>query len=159
MDMEDVLLLLHLLGAFLIVAGAGTATVLGPVMARMRNTQALAALIRPGRIIPWLTHSGAFVVLITGSWLVTEEGRFDFDQGWLIASYVLWIAVMALSFLGLGPHQRELERLAEEAAEAGDEENEDLIAAVNAPRGMIMGAVANLITVAILVLMVFKPGA
>lgn len=159
MDLEDVLLLLHFLGVFLIVAGAGTATVLGPVMARMRNTQALAALIRPGRIIPWLTHSGAFVVLITGSWLVTEEGRFDFEQGWLIASYVLWIAVTALSFLGLGPHQRKLERLAEEAAEAGDEENEDLIAAVNAPRGMIMGAVANLITVAILVLMVFKPGA
>ncbi len=159
MSLEDVLVIVHILGVFLIVAGAGTATVLGPIMARVRNTQALAALIRPGRVVPWLTHSGSFTVLVTGSWLVTRDARYDFDQAWLVVAYALWIAVMALSFLGLGPHQRELERLAEEATESGDAENEALIAAVNAPRGMIMGNAANLIMLVFLVLMVVKPGA
>lgn len=159
MSLVEILLVVHLLGVFLIVAGAGTATILGPVMTRVRNTQALAALIRPGRIVPWLTHTGSFVVLVTGSWMVTEGGRYDFDQAWLMAAYVLWVIVMAISLLGLGPHQRELERLAEEAIESGDDENEELIAAVNAPRGMIMGNVANLIMLAFLLLMVFKPGA
>ena len=134
MSLYDWLLFLHLLAAFLLVAGlvAFAVMVLGPSEAVVSRTLAPAATA--------LWNAGGLGVIVFGVWLALEVDGYELWDGWIIAAIVLWlIASAAGGRLGAGVREGEsLQR-------------------VDGARVLL--AVMALATLALLLDMIFKPGA
>jgi hypothetical protein len=134
MSLYDWLLFLHLLAAFLLVAGlvAFAVMVLGPGEAVVSRTLAPAATA--------LWNAGGLGVIVFGVWLALEVDGYELWDGWIIAAIVLW-------FVGSGSGGR----LAAAVREGGP------APAIEGARAMVM--VMALSTLLLLLDMIFKPGA
>ena len=134
MSLYEWLLFLHVVAAFLLVSGmvAYGALLLGgggEVASRALGPPALA-----------LWNVGGLGVLVLGVWLALEVDGYELWDGWIIAAFVLWlIASAAGGRLGAGVREGEsLQR-------------------VDGARVLL--AVMALATLALLLDMIFKPGA
>ncbi len=154
----QILLFFHILGSFMIAAGAGLGEVTLAGMRRSRSTTAILALANAGSRVPMLTITGALITIITGSWLVSVTGQ-SFGAPWVSVTYLVWILSMALSAAILGPAETKLHALAVSENAAGREESPALIAAVADMKVMITTHVLSLMVIVFIALMVFKPGA
>ena len=159
MSLREVLLFLHIVGAFLLVAGAGASTALGVRMGMTTSTQAIAIMSGlQHRVETFVTIPGAVVVIVFGSWLVDEAG-YNFADGWIVAAYVVFVLALGLGTGVLTPMVRRLHEHANELVGRGVAESEELRAEADSPRKKIMGMVLNLSFLVFLYLMVAKPGA
>lgn len=153
------LLIAHLVGVFLLVAGSGAATLLGVAQGRTQSPKVMATLARLSEISEWaLIYPGYLLAILFGSWLVDEAG-YDYGAGWIVTAYVLWALAMLVGLFFLTPATRRLRRRAEELVAEGVEGSEELQRQAGSP---LVGAVAMLENVAVfafLYLMVAKPGA
>ena len=134
MSLYEWLLFLHIVAAFLLVSGmvAYGALLLGgggEVASRALGPPALA-----------LWNVGGLGVLVLGVWLALEVDGYELWDGWIVAAFVLWlIASAAGGRLGAGVREGEsLQR-------------------VDGARVLL--AVMALTTLALLLDMIFKPGA
>ena len=142
-----VVLVLHLLAALFVVGPLAVAAVTSPRLARAGRLDALRAAQRTTR----LYALASVVVVLLGSAMVGlgETGdAWSFGQLWVSASYVLWVVAVALTLAVVVPAQE----AAVEALEAGQD------AGGTAGRMAAGGGLAMLVWVAIVVLMVTKPG-
>ena len=98
---------------------------------------------------------GAAGTLIFGIWLWHEQG-YGIGTFWIWASLVLWVIANALGGIG-GKHQERTRKLAEQLAAAGDTKSAELRALLRDPRGNALSWLAGAATLAILVLMIWKP--
>lgn len=91
MALVDILLFLHVFGAFALVSGtmamAPFALGLGGALGR----QDILRLAATGSI---LSGVGATLTLVIGLWLVGEKG-YDFFRFWILGALALWIAAGA----------------------------------------------------------------
>jgi uncharacterized membrane protein len=152
----DWLLLVHILGAFLFLSGSIVAGVLALAAMQRERPSEIALLLRLVRQAVVVVGVGSLVALGLGIWLAEYVG-YGLGQGWVVAAIVLWAASGALA----GPAGKTLRRAretAERLAEDGDRPNEQLRLAVRNPRALAMNGIAFLLLIAILVLMVWKPG-
>jgi uncharacterized membrane protein len=154
----QILLFLHILGAFMIAAGAGLGEVVIAGLRRTRSTTAILALLNAGSRVPMMTVPGAVIAIVFGSALVTGTGH-SFSETWLSLAYLGWIVSAVLSVAVIGPAQRKLHALAEAELAAGREESPALIEAARNPRMAMASHTLGALLVVFLVLMVFKPGA
>lgn len=160
MSTFEVLLFLHILGALLIAAGAGVGGATGIAMTRTDSVRAIGLLARVARraerivIVP-----GALLTIVFGTWLVAKYDFHDFDEAWISGAYVLWVVAMGLGTGVLGPFLRRIDERAAQLEAEGVETSAELRAMASAPRGMITGNALHLVILALLYLMVFKPGA
>jgi uncharacterized membrane protein len=153
------LLVLHILGVFMIVGGAGIATALGIKTAKSRRTRTIADLSGISIVAErFIITPGAILAIVAGSLLVHEAG-YTFDQFWIIASYVLWIAAMSIGWLILGRHSSRLNDHARRLVADRVEESDELAREAAAPIASVFGAIQNLILLAFIYLMVVRPGA
>lgn len=156
--MYKALLVLHLVGVFLIVGGAGLATALGIKMSKTGNTRVIAELSALSIVAErYVITPGAVLALVAGSFLVHEAG-YAFDQFWIIASYILWATAISVGWGVLGPHSSRLNRHARQLTSDGVEESAELEADAAAPSAAILGGVQNLILLTFICLMVVRPG-
>ena len=132
--MYDTLLVLHVLAAFSLVAGV---VCFGVLVLRPGGTAARQALGLPALAL-W--NVGGLGVLVLGIWLAIDAEPYEVWDGWIIAAIVLWFVASAAG----GPLSR------------GMREGPD---ALPAARARVLFAVAAVATAALLVDMVFKPGA
>ena len=139
----DWLLLFHLLGALLFFAGAAVAAVGQLEALRRRRPSEVALLLGTTR---W------------GVLLVADEEHWSFDQGWIQAAYGLWLASMAVGALG-GRPARKARELAERLAAGGDEPSPELDRAVRDPLSLVLSFASGALLLALVVDMVWKPGA
>jgi uncharacterized membrane protein len=156
--MYKTLLFLHILGVFLIVGGAGVATALGIKMSKSRNARTIADM--SGLSIAaerYVITPGAILALVAGTFLVHRSGH-QFDEFWIIAAYVLWIAAITIGWVILGRHSSRLHGHANELLAKGVEEDDELQKEAAAPVGPVFGAVQNVILLAFIYLMVVRPG-
>ena len=157
--MYDTLLFLHILGVFLIVGGAAIATALGIKASKSRRTHTIADLSGLSIVAErYVITPGAVLALVAGTFLVHRTGH-TFDEFWLIAAYVLWVAAISIGWLILGPHSSRVHKHATELVASGVDTSDDLQKEAAAPVGMIFGLVQNVILVAFIYLMVVRPGA
>lgn len=144
-----VLLVLHLLTVAFLVGPSAMAALLSPGHARAGRVDALRTAARTTR----LYTMGTLVTVLLGSALVGASGTrtptWDMGDLWVAGSYVLWFVAVALVLLVVVPAQNQAVRELEAGRGA-----ERL-----APRIGAGGGVAMLCWVAIIVLMVLKPGA
>jgi uncharacterized membrane protein len=150
------LLMLHITGAFFLVSGSVTAGVLSVLAIRAERPGETALLLRLIKVAVIVIGAGSGATLIFGIWLWHEQG-FGIGTGWIWASLVLWVISNALGGMG-GKHQRRARTLAEQLAAAGDAMTDELRALLRDRRGNALSWVAGVATLAILVLMIWKPG-
>jgi uncharacterized membrane protein len=147
--------MLHVSGAFFLVSGSVAAGVLNVLAGRAERPSETALLLRLIRIAVIAIGIGAAGTLIFGIWLWHEQG-YSIGTFWIWASLVLWVIANALGGIG-GKHQERTRKLAEQLAAAGDTKSAELRALLRDPRGNALSWLAGAATLAILVLMIWKP--
>jgi uncharacterized membrane protein len=153
----DWLLLFHILGAFLLFSGSIVAGILQFAAARRDRPSEIAlvlSLIQPAIVAIGV---GAIVTLGFGLWLADDAG-YGIGDEWVIAAIVLWVVGNALGWAGGKPLGQAAE-LAQRLAADGDRPSEELHRAVVDRRALALSYLSLAALVAILVLMVWKPGA
>jgi uncharacterized membrane protein len=152
----DWLLLVHILGAFLFLSGSIVAGVLALAATQRERPSEIALLLRLVRPAVIVVGVGSLVALGIGIWLAEYVG-YGLGRGWVVAAIALWAASSALAGPA-GKTMRHTREFAERLAEDGDRASEQLRLAVRNPRALAMNGIAFLLLIAILVLMVWKPG-
>jgi uncharacterized membrane protein len=150
------LLFLHVTSAALLVGGAvaaGTAQI--AALQRERPSE-IAALLRVARQGVVFVGIGSLGTLGFGLWLADYQ-RYGFTDGWILASIVLWVVSQALGGAG-GRSARHARERAEQLAAAGDEPDAELNALIAHRPSLLLSYASTGAIVAILVLMIWKPG-
>lgn len=151
------LLAFHILGAFLLVSGAVVAGVLQlAAMGRERPSE-VALLFRLSRVAVVMVGVGSLTVLAFGIWLA-EDLNYGVGDEWVLASIALWVTSAALGGAG-GRTYRQARELAEGLAAEGDRPSAELKRLVAGRPALLLNYASVAALVAILVLMVWKPGA
>ncbi len=137
------LLTLHLVGVLVIVGPLGMVTSTAGRLAREGDVPGLTRALRTTRVF----SLASLVVVVLGT-LMLEREPWDIPRGaaWVSASYALWLVAVALNLAVLAPALKE----AIAAAGASSDRVARKIGAV--------GGLSALCWVAIVVLMVYKPG-
>ena len=160
MDTREFLLIVHIVGAFLIVGGAFTATSLGIYAGSSTSTHTMRLAADLQRKVEFaLIVPGSLVVLVFGILLVADSDVIDFSEGWVSASFALWILVTAAGPAVLGRHAKRIKARAEVLIAQGVTESPELQSEYGTP---LVKAVSMALDVALIVfvyLMVAKPGA
>ena len=156
MTKYDWLLLVHVLGAFLFVSGSLVAGILALAATQRERPSEVALLLRLVRPAVAIVGIGSLVALAVGIWLAEYVG-YGLGKGWIVAAIALWAASGALGGPA-GRTMRETRELAERLAQEGDQPSEELRLALRNPRPLAMNTAAFALLIAILVLMVWKPG-
>jgi uncharacterized membrane protein len=127
---------------------------------RRRRPSEIALLLGLTRIGVLLVALGALIVLAFGLWLVqlVQLGRFGYGAGWVVAALALFVVVTLLGVAGGQPPKR-ARKLAVRLAKEGDVESDELCALLDDRLARTLNYLSAALLVAIVVLMVFKPGA
>jgi uncharacterized membrane protein len=147
--------MLHITGAFFFVSGSVAAGVLNVLAQRSERPSESALLLRLIRVTVIVIGIGSAATLVFGIWLWNCLG-YALGASWIWASIVLWVIANALGGIG-GKQQERARTLAEQLAAAGDTATDELRALLRDRRANAMSWLAGAATIAILVLMIWKP--
>jgi len=153
---HDWLLLIHVAGAFSVLAGALLAVVLNQAAMRRSRPSEVALLLGLTRVAVVLISVGMVVALAVGLWLV-DDTAYDLGDAWIGAALVLWAVALVLGSVG-GRRDRRTRELAEELVASGDRPSDELAARLRDPVTLALSYGSGVAVIAILVLMIWKPG-
>ena len=146
---------LHIAAMFTAVAGTVFPEVFLHFVANTRDPRAIATTAhvaeRIGMVVPVFFIGGAILGLLA-AW----AGAMDFTAPWLIATYVLFVTAIVVGTLFTDPW---VKRLRGAAVASGDAPSLELSAVIDESRAKLASAFLMLLTLVIIALMVFKPGA
>lgn len=152
----DLALCLHLLGAFSLVSGTVVAGV-GFELARRRASCAeIAVLLGLARIGAALVVGGVVFAGAFGLWLVAL-GHWGYGTAWVDAAIGLLAAVVVIGSIG-GQRPKQARRLATRLAAEGESSSAELRALLSDRAAIALNYLAAAALLAIIVLMVVKPG-
>jgi uncharacterized membrane protein len=155
----DWLLFLHMTGAFLLVGGGVVAAALNIASLRRDRPSEILVLFGLIRIAVAAIIVGSVLALVFGLWLVNEAPfAYSYSDGWVIAAIVLLIAGNAIGGYA-GSRDARTAKYAEELAAAGDTPSKELQARVRNPITLAGNYVSGLLLVALVAIMIWKPGA
>lgn len=149
-------LFFHLLGAFLFIAGVIVAGVVFEAARRRRRPSEIALLLGLARIGMLLVGAGATIVLAFGLWLVHLD-RFDYGANWVVAALVLFVLVVLLGGVG-GQSPKRARKLAARLAKDEDTESDELRSLLDDRFARAANYLSAALLLAIVALMVFRPG-
>jgi uncharacterized membrane protein len=150
--LHDWLMFFNILGA---IVWVGAVILMTAMTERANRAPDGAAVLRLSRDLewvgPWLIGTSSAVVIGAGIWLVFVEEGSAFSQLWLVLSLVL-VGLSMVEGIWSGPEGKRIARLAEERGA------EDRDVRSRLKRLLWGGRLDLMILVAVLWLMVFKPG-
>jgi uncharacterized membrane protein len=144
---HDVLLFLHLLGAFATV----TVVVLLTTFAVAARGPAAVPVLRLSGLAQRIWGFAGLATLVFGVWLALDMDEYGLLDGWILAAFVLWVIAA-----GTGARVGEAFNQAREAAERGEG---DVATLVTDGRTRALHVVMALAVTALLIVMIYKPGA
>jgi len=156
-DRYDWLLFLHMTGAFLVVGGAVMAGVFNLAALRSERPSEIVLLFRFARLAVGAIGVGMVLTLGFGLWLVHHVG-YGWGQTWIVLALVLWVLSNALGGIG-GKREKQVRELAERLAAEGDVASPQLSARLRDPVWLTLSWGSGIVVIAILALMIWKPGA
>jgi uncharacterized membrane protein len=152
MTVAGVALLLHVLAAMAFVSGYVGTNVMTEVARRARTIdERRAALSASGTFDRMLNQRGGTAVIVTAPIVVWAYG-YPLTTPWLLISTLMFLAIPILGGLFWARIGR---RLDEALARADDERAATLL---NDPRTVLVARLENLLVLAIIALMVLRPG-
>ena len=157
MSTYDWLLFAHITGVFLLIGGAVIAAVLNLVALGRDRPSEIDALFGLIKLAALPIGIGAFMAFVFGLWLV-HEADYSYGDGWVVAAIVLFVIFAAAGSFG-GRRDDATRRLAHELAEEGDAPSAVIRRRVRDPLSLALSYGAGILMVAVLALMVWKPGA
>jgi uncharacterized membrane protein len=157
MSRYEWVLFLHVTGAFLVLGGAVIAGVFSIAALRRERPSEIAAVLRLTRWGVTSVSIGVLMTLVFGLWLVHIVG-YGWGDTWIVLALVLWVLSSALGGIG-GRRDKETRQLAERLAAEGDAPAPELRARLRDPLALGLSWGSGLVAVAILGLMIWKPGA
>jgi uncharacterized membrane protein len=153
----DWLLFLHVAGAFMVFGGAVMAGVFNLAALRRERPSEIALLFRLTRVAVASISVGMVLTLAFGLWLVDNVG-YGWGDGWIVAALALWVLANALGGIG-GGREKQTRVLAERLAAEGDVPTPELTTQLRDPVRLALSWGSGIVVVAILALMIWKPGA
>ena len=159
MSFDDWVLALHVLSAFSLVAGIILFWVL-VVTVRRIDTPAETLRLGPiAKVGNATVGAGMGGTILFGVWLAFSVGGYDIWDGWILAALVLWLVGAELG-RRTGAAFMQGPVLAQELEAAGQTGRSGELLAVNrTSQGLLMHALTTLVVLAIIIDMVWKPGA
>ena len=157
MDRYHWLVFLHVTGAFLVLGGAVFAGILNFFAMRRDRPSEVVVLYGLVRYAAAAIGVGMFVTLGLGLWLV-EHVDYSWGDAWIVLALILWAVAGALGGQG-GKRERETRELAERLAAEGDAPSAELRARMRDPVTLALSWGSGAVVLAILALMIWKPGA
>jgi uncharacterized membrane protein len=151
----QLLLFLHLTGAFLFVGGAVAAGVLRLAAIRRALPSEIAVLMRAVRLAVPLIAAGLVLVLAFGFSLADRLG-YDLGSRWLTETFLLLAWIVLVGGVA-GRQDRHTRELAERLAEGDDRPSPELARRLRDPVNLTLNVSLLAATVAIVALMVWKP--
>ena len=153
------LLFLHITGAFLFAGGILVAVVLNLVAQVRERPSEVALLLGLTRFAIPIIGLGSFMTLGFGLWLVSEAPfGYGYGQAWVITALVLWVVGNAMGGQG-GSRENATRIYAEKLAEDGDAPSAELRARMRDPLTLVLSYGGAVLMVAMIAVMVWKPGA
>ena len=157
MSRYEWLLVFHIAGAFLVLGGATMAAIFNVAAQRRERPSEVAALLGLTRLPVVAVMIGMPLLLVFGLWLVADIDWADWSDGWVIAALILWVVANALGGAG-GKRDKRARELAERLAAEGDQPSDELRARLRDPVSLALSYGSGLVVLAILALMIWKPG-
>jgi uncharacterized membrane protein len=156
---DDWVLALHVLSAFSLVAGLVLFWVIVVAVRRIDtpgDTLRLGPIAKVGNAT---VGAGMGGTIIFGVWLAFSVGGYDIWDGWILAALVLWFVGAALG-RRTGEAYMQGPKLAQELESAGQTgRSEELLLVNRTSQGLLMHTLTSLVVLAILIDMIWKPGA
>lgn len=157
MDRYQWLLVFHMTGAFLLLGGAVFAGILSAAALRRERPSEVVVLYRLTQIAVRSISIGTLLTLVFGLWLVADLNFVKWSNTWVIVALVLWVVANALGGIG-GRREKGTRLLAERLAAEGDAPSPELRALMRDPLTLLLSWGSGVVVVAILVVMIWKPG-
>jgi uncharacterized membrane protein len=151
------LLFLHVTGAFLLLGGGVIAGALNLMALGRERPSEILLLFGLIRIAVVSILIGTLLAFVFGLWLVHEAG-YGYGEGWIVAAIILLVLANALGGIG-GRRDDRTARLARELAASGDAPSAELRGRVRDPISLALSYGSGLVLVALLAIMIWKPGA
>jgi uncharacterized membrane protein len=155
-DTYDWLLFLHVTGAFLVLGGAVMAGIFNFAALQRERPSEIAVLFRLARVAVIAIGAGMVLTLGSGLWLVHQVG-YGWGETWIVLALVLWVLANALGGIG-GGREKQTRELAERLAAEGDAPSKELSSRLRDPVWLALSWGSGVVIVAILALMIWKPG-
>jgi uncharacterized membrane protein len=156
-DRYQWLLVFHVTGAFLLLGGAIFGGILNVAALRRERPSEIVVLYRLVRIAVSSISIGMLLTLVFGLWLVADLDYAKWSDAWVIVALVLWVLANALGGIG-GRREKATRQLAERLAGEGDASSPELRAHLRDPLTIALSWGSGLVVVAILAVMIWKPG-
>ncbi len=157
MDLYQWLLALHVTGAVLLLGGGVIAAPLNLAALGRERPSDIVVLFGLIRFAVVSIVVGSALALVFGLWLVHEAG-YGYGDGWVVVALVLFFLANAMGGIG-GRRDERTAQYARELAAAGDAPSAELRARVRDPISLTLSYGSGLVLVAVLALMIWKPGA
>jgi uncharacterized membrane protein len=152
----DLALCLHLLGAFSLVSGTVVAGVSFEMARRRTNCAEIALLLGLARIGAVLVVAGTLFAAGFGLWLV-DLGHWGYGTPWVDASIGLLTLVVVIGSIG-GQRPKQARKLATNLATEDLPPSAELRSLLDDRIALALNYLAAVALLAIIVLMVVKPG-
>jgi uncharacterized membrane protein len=150
------LLALHVSGAFLLLGGTVLASAFSVWALRSERPSEIALFLGLTRVAVVAIGLGSLLTLVLGLGLVGERD-YSFGEAWILLSLLLWVVGMATGGIG-GSRDKETRLLAERLAAETNVPTAELHARMRDPVTIALSWGSALAMVAVLALMVWKPG-
>jgi hypothetical protein len=148
MSRYEVLLFVHLLAAFALVAGIALFFTVLIGTRRAASAADAMPLLRLSNLATMLWNVGGLGVLVFGIWMAIDRDEYQVWDAWILLAIGLWLVASAAG----GPLGRDYRT-------AVDSGGDSALATVRASRTATLHYVLAAATLALLVVMIFKPGA
>ena len=159
MSFDDWALALHVLSAFVLVAGVVLFWVLVVAVRRTDTPEGTLRLGPLSRVADAAVGIGMGGTIALGIWLAFSIGGYDIWDGWIVAAIVLWLVAAALGRRTSAAYVAGVKK-AQELESAGQRgPSAELLALNRTPQGLLMQALVSVVVLLIVVDMVWKPGA
>jgi len=156
----DWLLFLHVASAFALVAALvvyWAIALAGRDVDRPRDSLRYFRIARPANV---LIIGGTVGTLLFGIWLAIDAEEYEVWDGWIIAAFVLW-AIAAFTGQRGGKTYAQASKVAErlDGEGRGDEPSPELRTLLKDRNAMWLNVASSAAVLALLVDMIYKPGA
>jgi uncharacterized membrane protein len=158
-EFYDWLLALHVLAAFSLVAALVLYTVVIVFSRKLAVPSDVARMFRVSRVGDAAIAIGAIGTLVFGIWLAIDSDDYQVWDGWIIAALVLWVLSMETGRRTGEFYNAVRDRARSLAAEGRDDPDSELAAKLRSNKGVVFHAANVVVIVALLVVMIYKPGA
>jgi uncharacterized membrane protein len=156
-ELTDWLLALHVLSAVAWIASLVVFSVVVVAGRRLTVPSDVVRMFRVARAGDVLVAVGMIGTIVFGIWLALDE--YEIWDGWIIAALILWVVAAATGGRIGKVYNAARHRATALLDEGRDESSPDLNAILRSPRGAFLHWLMVLVTLALLVVMIYKPGA